>query len=261
MFTIIGGDGKEYGPVPANQLREWIAAGRANLDTKAKIAGSEEFRRLGDYTEFGARPTPPPLMEPTSADLEGTRAPALSAAVGSPFTTSGSPARAVELASVGARTGAAFINGFLYFLAMLPGLVFTGLRLLKEHPELARGVPLRPENINLETIAPTAMWIYVGLSVMMAIQCLWISLRGQNAGKLIAGIRVVNAVDDGPAGFFRGALVRFVMPVALIFLLNALVPRFPLGLLFLIVDYSFMFRADRRCLHDIVAGTKVIKAQ
>jgi len=258
MFTIIGGDGKEYGPVPANQIREWLAAGRANLDTKAKIAGSEEFRRLGDYTEFGARPTPPPLMEPTSADLEGARVPASSVAAGSPFAASGSPARDVELASIGARTGAAFINGFLYFLAMFPGLVLTGLRLLKEHPEIARGVIVRPENINLERIAPTAIWIYVGLGVMMAIQCIWLALRGQNIGKLIAGIRVVNAVDDGPAGFARGALVRFVMPVVLIIILNSF---FLLGLLFLLIDYGFMFRLDRRCLHDIVAGTKVIKVQ
>lgn len=259
MFTIIGGDGKEYGPVPANQIREWIAAGRANLDTQAKIAGSEEFRRLGDYTEFGARPAPPPLMEPTPADLEGAQV-SPSSAAGSPFADSSSapPAREAELASVGARTGAAFINGFLYFLAVLPGSVFTGLRLLKDHPELARGVPLRPENVNLESIAPTIIWIYVGLGVMMAIQCIWISLRGQNVGKLIAGIRVVNAVDHGPAGFVRGALLRFVMPVVLIFALNLL---FPLGLLFLITDYCFMFRADRRCLHDILAGTKVIKVQ
>lgn len=60
MFTIIGGDGKEYGPVPANQLRDWIAAGRANLDTQAKAAGSEEWRRVGDYVEFGS----PALVAP-----------------------------------------------------------------------------------------------------------------------------------------------------------------------------------------------------
>ena len=33
MYTIIGGDGKEYGPVTAEQIRSWIAAGRANLET------------------------------------------------------------------------------------------------------------------------------------------------------------------------------------------------------------------------------------
>lgn len=52
MFTIIGGDGKEYGPVSAEQVRAWLASGRANLQTKAKYAGTEEWHTLGDYTEF-----------------------------------------------------------------------------------------------------------------------------------------------------------------------------------------------------------------
>jgi len=64
MFTIIGGDGKEYGPASAEQLRSWINAGRANLETKAKLAGETDFRRLGDFPEFGGPATPaepPPL--------------------------------------------------------------------------------------------------------------------------------------------------------------------------------------------------------
>lgn len=60
MFTIIGGDGKEYGPATVEQLRGWIAAGRANLDTKAKAAGSDEWRRLGDYPEFATAAATPP---------------------------------------------------------------------------------------------------------------------------------------------------------------------------------------------------------
>ena len=52
MFTIIGGDGKEYGPVSAEQVRAWLAGGRANLSTKAKYAGTEDWHTLGDYTEF-----------------------------------------------------------------------------------------------------------------------------------------------------------------------------------------------------------------
>ncbi|HUR56862.1 MAG TPA: GYF domain-containing protein [Opitutaceae bacterium] len=54
MFTIIGGDGKEYGPVSAEQIRGWIAGGRANLDTKARAVGTEDWRRLGDFPEFAA---------------------------------------------------------------------------------------------------------------------------------------------------------------------------------------------------------------
>ena len=56
MFIIIGGDGKEYGPVSAEQVRTWLASGRANLQTKAKYAGTEEWHTLGDYTEFVSPP-------------------------------------------------------------------------------------------------------------------------------------------------------------------------------------------------------------
>jgi uncharacterized membrane protein len=52
MYTIIGGDGKEYGPVTAEQVRSWISGGRANLDTKVKAAGSDEWRRIGDCPEI-----------------------------------------------------------------------------------------------------------------------------------------------------------------------------------------------------------------
>lgn len=54
MFTIIGGDGKEYGPVTLAQVKTWIADGRANLDTKAKRTGDEEWQRLGNFPEFNA---------------------------------------------------------------------------------------------------------------------------------------------------------------------------------------------------------------
>ncbi len=66
MFIIIGGDGKEYGPVSAEQVRIWLASGRANLQTKAKYAGTEDWHTLAEYTEFvgdSAAPamTPPPM--------------------------------------------------------------------------------------------------------------------------------------------------------------------------------------------------------
>lgn len=65
MFTIIGGDGKEYGPVSAEQVRSWLASGRANLSTKAKYAGTEDWHTLGEYTEFtttAVAAMPPPIV-------------------------------------------------------------------------------------------------------------------------------------------------------------------------------------------------------
>ncbi|MDD2764717.1 MAG: DUF4339 domain-containing protein [Opitutaceae bacterium] len=62
MFTIIGADGKEYGPVSVEQVQTWIAAGRANGQTKAKREGSAEWKPLAEHPEFagGSTTTPPP---------------------------------------------------------------------------------------------------------------------------------------------------------------------------------------------------------
>jgi uncharacterized membrane protein len=52
MYTIIGGDGKEYGPVSAEQVRSWVSAGRANLQTKIKDVGSDTWKTIADYPEI-----------------------------------------------------------------------------------------------------------------------------------------------------------------------------------------------------------------
>lgn len=58
MYTIIGADGKEYGPVPADKVRDWIAAGRANAQTQIKPAGAAEWTTVGALPEFGLGGTP-----------------------------------------------------------------------------------------------------------------------------------------------------------------------------------------------------------
>ena len=52
MFTIIGGDGKEYGSVTAEDLRKWIAEGRLSAQSLAKAEGDAEFRPLSAFPEF-----------------------------------------------------------------------------------------------------------------------------------------------------------------------------------------------------------------
>ena len=52
MYTIIGGDGKEYGPVSADQVRSWIAGGRAKLTTRIKGPGSDAWRTVADFPEL-----------------------------------------------------------------------------------------------------------------------------------------------------------------------------------------------------------------
>jgi len=75
MFKIIGSDQKEYGPVSADQIRQWIATGRANALTKAQLEGGE-WKTLGDFPEFagalsaGVRPPSPPAGPPPLSPFE-----------------------------------------------------------------------------------------------------------------------------------------------------------------------------------------------
>jgi uncharacterized RDD family membrane protein YckC len=241
MFIIIGGDQKEYGPATTEQVRAWIAAGRANLDTKAKALGNEEWRRLGDFAEFGGSEATPPML-PTRA--------------GSAQISAGTRTTGPELASRGVRTGAALLNAVLYFLCMMPGSAVMSRLLLEKNPDLAKGGIPRLDELDLSGFAEGVIWVWVGLLIAMLVQGILIALRGQNLGKILLGGRVVRASDGQPAGFLRGALLRFYLPVMLAVFLNVL---FPLGCIFLVIDYCFMFRNDQRCLHDLIAGTKVVR--
>lgn len=62
MYKIIGVDQKEYGPVSADQLRQWITEGRVNGQTKVQAADSTEWKMMGDIPEFASvLPKPQPI--------------------------------------------------------------------------------------------------------------------------------------------------------------------------------------------------------
>jgi len=82
MYRIIGADGKEYGPITAEQLRQWLAEGRVNAQTKVLVEGSIEWKTLADFPELESGqpvapslPSPLPTMAPDSAQL--VRGPAI----------------------------------------------------------------------------------------------------------------------------------------------------------------------------------------
>jgi hypothetical protein len=63
MYQIIGADGKEYGPVTTEQLRQWIAEGRANLQSKVRAQGETDWKTLGEVPEIAAS-APAPAVTP-----------------------------------------------------------------------------------------------------------------------------------------------------------------------------------------------------
>jgi hypothetical protein len=59
MYRIIGADGKEYGPVTIDQLREWLAQGRINAQTRVKPVEGGEWKTASDMSELAALLRPP----------------------------------------------------------------------------------------------------------------------------------------------------------------------------------------------------------
>ena len=67
MYKIIGADGREYGPITAEQLRDWIAEGRANAQTRAMAEGTGQWKPLTEYLEFAPALGRTPPLQPAPA--------------------------------------------------------------------------------------------------------------------------------------------------------------------------------------------------
>jgi uncharacterized RDD family membrane protein YckC len=231
MFTIVGGDGKEYGPVTTEQVRNWISTGRANLDTKAKAAGSDEWRRLGDFAEFGGVAGQPPVIAAHVA----------SAALGESDQTA-------KLAGIGVRLGAAAIDGFAKTLCQLP----TTLIIYRAVSDAFSSGQQPSFSDLLVTANQAGAKSYPYLFALILLQGFLLSTRSQSIGKIVTGIKIVRHPDGSRAGFLHAFLLRGFLPGAI-----ELIPV--LGSLFWLVDVCFIFGEQRRCVHDLIAGTKVVK--
>ena len=51
-YTIIGGDGKQYGPITGEELRKWISEGRLSAQSLAKADSDAEFRTLSTFSRI-----------------------------------------------------------------------------------------------------------------------------------------------------------------------------------------------------------------
>jgi len=74
MYKIIGADGRPYGPASADQIKSWIAEGRARAETLVQVEGAQEWKPLISFAELAAGLQPPissvpPGISPASAAL------------------------------------------------------------------------------------------------------------------------------------------------------------------------------------------------
>ena len=122
------------------------------------------------------------------------------------------------------RLVAAIIDVIIYGLAWSPMLIIGGT-----------------------TGAIVAGLLVIGLLVW---NCILLANHGQTLGKQVKKIRIVRT-DDSDAGFVRAFLYR-ALPVMLLSAIPFVGPILSLA------NVLFIFREDRRCVHDLIADTKVV---
>ena len=145
------------------------------------------------------------------------------------------------LAGRGARLGAGIIDAIIIScLTLLPIILFFG------------GWGNYAAAIVDASILLRLVLLAIGIAAYLLINGHLLAKNGQTIGKKLLGIKIVRT--DGSAADFTRIVLRRVLPVQLI----QLVPT--VGSLLILVDVLFIFRESKKCLHDDIADTIVIKA-
>lgn len=142
-------------------------------------------------------------------------------------------------ASRGSRLWASLIDLAIASVFVIPAQYFAGF--YDDFPRVKQ--PQLPESL---------LWMVGGLVLTLAIHGPFLARSAQTIGKRALGIRIVTVKDNAPAPLARIVLWR-MLPLSLL----AQIPY--VGPLLGLIDVLAIFRQDRRCLHDHVAGTRVLQ--
>ena len=145
----------------------------------------------------------------------------------------------VQLASRWARLGGSLVDGLVGFAVVFTLMFVTGMWEIF----MAGG----------QSYADTATLSVGGLVVFLLIHGYPLATRGQTLGKMAAGTRIVSVADGRILPLWKVFGLRYI-PIALI----GGVPV--VGQILNLVNILLIFRSDRRCGHDMIAGTRVVVA-
>lgn len=226
--------------VPQDFQVEGTARDKCPKCAYTRAPGSEECPACGVVFSRFRRPPEDPYR--ASSEIEADLADA-----GRAFNPYAPPTAAVghaplalgelELAERRTRLGAKLIDNFAFaipYLAVLLPVTFA-----------SQG--------SMTTEGVASIWL--GLAALLALALVQLRLlakRGQTLGKRVTGIRIVRSSGE-TASLGRLVLLRFLVPTGL-----QVIPL--VGPFFGLVNVLFVFREDRRCIHDHIADTIVITA-
>lgn len=129
------------------------------------------------------------------------------------------------------------------------GLAGRGARLLAAIVDGAIFLGVVVVGAPLSAIGPDFFIVLTVLAVigLVIVQVVLLTKDGQTLGKRALKIRIVKRDTGQNGGFVPNVLLRLV--------LNGIIGWIPL---YGLVDTLFIFREDRRCIHDMIAGTQVV---
>jgi uncharacterized RDD family membrane protein YckC len=152
------------------------------------------------------------------------------------------------LADRGTRFVAQLLDGLLTLVVAAPGPII-GLTQL-DPAALSSSNPFRA----FSGFGSTALLISGPLVLGLLIyQWYLVATTGQSLAKKWMRVRIVRYEDGGPVGFVKGVVLR-----SWILMVVAWIPY--VGGLIRIIDALVIFGEERRCMHDLIAGTKVVAA-
>lgn len=151
-------------------------------------------------------------------------------------------AEQIELAKRSSRFFAAMIDSLIGVAFAIPFILFAG-------PSLGYhfGQHQYPSDLYMVVSA------FYGIIIFALVHGYLLHQHGQTIGKKLLGIRIVSKTDH-KASASKIILLRY-FPISFLPLIPIVGQFLPL------LDILFIFRSDRRCLHDFIAGTRVIKAE
>jgi uncharacterized RDD family membrane protein YckC len=109
-------------------------------------------------------------------------------------------------------------------------------------------------HVHARSARENALWGAVGLAVFLLVHGYFLFTNSQTVGKRLLGIRIENFADYRRTPGWKILLVRY-LPTALLAQIPVLGPFLSL------LDIVFIFRKGRRCLHDHLAGTIVMRTR
>jgi len=92
----------------------------------------------------------------------------------------------------------------------------------------------------------------MGVAIFVALHGYFLAQNGQTIGKKLIGIKIV-LMDGNKPSFWTLIAKRYLLVWVVVS-----IPM--LGGLLNLVNICFVFRKDKRCIHDLIAGTRVIKS-